>query len=128
MALFVMSCMNRKTIILGASPNPARYAYTAVSRLVSMGEEVIAIGIRKGEINGIEIQPGQPLITDVDTVSLYLNPGLQEQYIDYILSLHPKRVIFNPGTENVSFMKRLRAMGIETLAACTLVMLSSGEF
>jgi len=120
--------MSRKTIVLGASPNPARYAYTAVSRLASRGVEVIPIGIKEGEIEGIEIQRGQPIITDVDTISLYINPGLQEQYRDYILSLQPKRVIFNPGTENAILMKHLRAAGIETIAACTLVMLSTGEF
>ena len=120
--------MSKKTIVLGASPNPARYAYSAVSRLIKGGDEVIPLGIKEGKIEGVEIQHGQPVITDLHTISIYINPSLQEQYKDYILSLNPKRVIFNPGSENAGLMKSLRAAGIETMAACTLVMISSGEF
>ena len=118
----------KKTIVLGATPNPDRYAYKATVRLKQAGHEVIPVGIRKGEIEGITIQNTPPQYKDVDTVTLYLNPDNQKPYYDYIFSLKPKRIIFNPGTENLELMKMAKEHGIETEVGCTLVMLSLGDY
>jgi hypothetical protein len=116
---------SKKTLVLGASPNPDRAAFQAVARLVKNHHEVIPFGIRKGNVEGIPIINELPeQIEDLDTVTLYLNPTAQEDYKNYLLKLKPKRVIFNPGTENKSFAQELEQNGIETLFACTLVMLS----
>lgn len=114
--------------MLGASPNPARYSYTAVRSLKGFGHQPVPIGIKKGSIEGIEILNGTPPIEAVDTVTLYLNAENQKQYYDYILSLKPRRIIFNPGAENPELSKIAEAQGIETLEACTLVMLSIGNY
>ncbi len=117
-----------KVVVLGASPNPARYSYKAVRLLLRHGHEPIPIGIREGEIDGIKIIKGMPQVNDVHTVTLYLGPARQKQYYDYILSLKPQRVIFNPGTENPELEQMLTARGIETVENCTLVMLHTGIF
>jgi predicted CoA-binding protein len=118
----------KKTLVLGATPNPARYAYLAVIRLKQHGHEIIPLGIRDGNVEGIEIQKGKPELEGVDTVTLYLNAERQREYYDYILSLNPKRIIFNPGTENPELMKMANGRGIETVEGCTLVMLSIGAY
>lgn len=118
----------KKTVVLGATPNPSRYAWLAVQRLAQHGHEVVPVGIRPGEITGIPIQLGRPEINDVDTVTLYLNAGRQAEYYDYIFSLHPKRIIFNPGAENPELALLARQHGIETEEGCTLVMLSIGVY
>lgn len=118
----------KKTIVLGASPNPSRYAYHAVQRLIEKGIEVFPIGIRKGEIQGIPILTGQPQLSDIHTITLYLNAQRQREYFDYILGLKPKRIIFNPGAENIELMELAKKAGIETLNECTLVMLSFGDY
>lgn len=118
----------KKTIVLGATPNPERYAYQATKKLKKYGHEVIPLGIRKGEIEGIKIENNTPQYESVDTITLYLNPELQKPYYDYILSLKPKRIIFNPGTENVELVRLAKEKGIETEFACTLVMLSIGNY
>ena len=118
----------KKTVVLGASNNPARYAYLATQRLLQHGHEVVPIGVKNGEVLGLEILHGQPAVDDVDTVTLYLGPPRQEEYYQYILSLHPKRIIFNPGTENPELMQLARENGIETVEGCTLVMLSIGAY
>ncbi len=118
----------KKTVVLGATPNPERYAYLATRRLAQHGHEVVPVGLRKGSIGDIEIQPGQPRIEDVDTVTLYLGAERQKEMHDYVLSLRPKRIIFNPGAENPELMKMADEQGIETVEGCTLVMLSSGVF
>ena len=118
----------KKTIVLGATPNPARYAYTATAKLKQKGHEVIPVGIKKGEIEGIAIQNGTPEYDGVDTITLYLNPDNQKPYYDYILALKPKRIIFNPGTENYELMRKANVAGIETEIACTLVMLSIDNY
>lgn len=115
---------NKKTLVLGATTRPTRYAFLATSRLQEHEIEVVPVGIREGEINGEPILLGQPSIDDVHTVTLYLNPQRQEAYYDYILGLKPKRIIFNPGTENAKLSKLAREQGIETVIGCTLVMLS----
>ncbi|MCG3166383.1 MAG: hypothetical protein POELPBGB_02161 [Bacteroidia bacterium] len=118
----------KKTLVLGATDNPARYAYLAVEKLLRYKHEVIPIGQKAAEVLGLKIQTEQPAVENIDTVTLYLNPKNQIPYYDYILSLKPKRIIFNPGTENAEFKKMAEAKGIETVEGCTLVMLSAGQF
>ncbi|MEM9917645.1 MAG: CoA-binding protein [Bacteroidota bacterium] len=118
----------KKTIVLGASTNPDRYAHKAVHRLLGEGHEVVPVGIRQGSIADIPIQQGQPAVKDVHTISLYLNPERQKPYYDYLLSLAPKRIIFNPGTENPELIRMAREKGIETELACTLVMLAAQTY
>ncbi len=119
---------SKKTLVLGASTNPSRYSYSAVQRLDMHDHEVVAIGNREGEIDGIKIQTEQLPLEDIDTVTLYLNAMNQQPYYDYILSLKPKRIIFNPGTENPELVKLARENGIEVEIGCTLVMLSIGNY
>ena len=118
----------KKTLVFGATPNPERYSYKAVMRLKEKGYEVVAVGIRKGVIEGLEILPVDGTYEDVDTVSLYVNPEVQNSYCDYLLSLNPRRIIFNPGTENVELATLALSKGIEVENACTLVLLSIGEY
>ncbi len=118
----------KKTVVLGASSNPSRYSNMAVRRLESHGHPVIAIGRKKGSIGNTAIETDQLAITDVDTVTLYLNPDNQVAYYNYILSLNPRRIIFNPGTENEEFFQRAKEQGIKPLEACTLVMLSTNQY
>ncbi len=117
-----------KTLVLGASPNPQRYAYMAVKRLLANGFEVVAVGKRNGEIGGVPIQTGFPELEGIDTVTLYVGARYQPDLYDYISGLRPRRVIFNPGTENPAFQQRLEQEGIQTEYACTLVMLSAGTY
>jgi uncharacterized protein len=118
----------KKTIVLGATPNPERYAYKATKKLKEYGHEVIPIGIKKGEIEGIVIENDTPQYKDVNTITLYLSPENQKQYYDYIFSLDPKRVIFNPGTENIELIKMAKEQDVEVEIACTLVLLSLGQY
>jgi len=120
--------MKKNTVVLGASENPSRYSYLAVNRLTNHGHPVTAIGKRKGSASGVEIITEQPALENTDTVTLYLNPQNQKPYYDYILSLHPKRIIFNPGTENEELEKLARLNNIEPVEACTLVLLSTGQY
>jgi len=120
--------MPKKTVVLGASQNPQRYSNMAVKKLVAHQHPVVAIGRRPGNINDTEIIKDHPALEGVDTVTLYLNPGNQRPYYDYILSLKPKRIIFNPGAENEELEQMAAANGIVTLEACTLVMLSTGQY
>ncbi len=118
----------KKTLVIGASENPARYSYLAVKKLTSKGYPVVAIGTKKGKIDDTIIETEKISFENIDTISLYLNAGFQKQYYDYILSLAPKRIIFNPGTENDELFALAQKNGIESLEACTLVMLSTGQF
>jgi predicted CoA-binding protein len=120
--------MKKKTVVLGASDNPSRYSYLAVQRLTNHQHPVVAIGKKEGIIGNTEITKEHPAMDDVDTVTLYLNPTNQVPYYDYILSLKPKRIIFNPGTENDELYEMAKANGIQPLEACTLVMLSTGQY
>jgi uncharacterized protein len=126
--IFKNSEYMKKTLVLGATPNPERYAYIATQRLLKAGHEVLPVGSKKGVIEGIVIENDTPPYEGVDTVTLYLNPDNQKPYYDYILSLHPKRIIFNPGTENWELVRLAKEQGIETEIACTLVMLSVGNY
>ncbi len=116
------------TLILGASTNPSSRTNRVIHMLVDREIEVTALGIREGEIAGITIQHGHPVIEDIHTISLYLNETRQEAYYDYILSLKPKRHIFNPGTENLVLSKLARNNDIDVVVACSLVLLSLGEY
>lgn len=119
-----IAMQSKKTLVLGASTNTDRVSCEAMLRLQKAGHEVVAVGVREGEIYGIPIKTGTPAIEELDTVTLYLNPERQKGYYQYILGLHPKRIIFNPGTENTELLQMARAAGISTEIACTLVMLS----
>ena len=118
----------KKTVVIGASENPERYAYKATIALQNHRHQVVPVGLKEGEINGIKILKDQPPVENVDTVTLYVGPKNQPAWYDYILSLKPKRVIFNPGTENDEFEKKLIENKIEPVEACTLVMLSVGNY
>ncbi|MDD4528013.1 MAG: CoA-binding protein [Candidatus Margulisbacteria bacterium] len=118
----------KKTLIIGASPKESRYSYMAVTKLTELGHEAIPVGIRNGLIAGIEIITGMPKIDDVHTVTLYVGPQNQPPYYNYVLSLKPKRVIFNPGTENDEFHEILKENNVEVLVACTLVLLTTGQY
>ena len=118
----------KKTVVIGASLNPERTAHLAVIRLHDKGHEVIAIGLREGVIGEINVVVGTPDVQHVDTVSLYLNQARQAELIDYVFSLKPKRIIFNPGTENPMFMQRAIDKGIDAFEACTLTMLAIGAY
>ncbi|MCF6365948.1 MAG: CoA-binding protein [Bacteroidales bacterium] len=117
-----------KTLVLGASPNPSRYSYKAVRLLKMYNHKVVPVGIKKGEIENQEITLGKPQIADIHTVTLYVGAEKQADYYDYILSLKPERIIFNPGTENEEFIKIAKENDIKTVVNCTLVMLNSGLF
>jgi len=117
-----------KTLVLGASDNPQRYSYLAVQRLLSHNKPVVAIGKKEGHVHGIKISREQEMNDDIDTVTLYLNPGNQKKYYDYLMKLSPRRIIFNPGTENPELEEIAKEKGIETMEACTLVMLSTGQY
>jgi predicted CoA-binding protein len=118
----------KKTLVLGASPNPLRFSHKMVKSLVRNNFEVVALGIRKGEIAGIIIQTGKPELKNIHTVSLYIGPERQVVIYDYVLSLLPKRIIFNPGTFNSDFITLARNKGIEVVTDCALTMLSSGKY
>jgi uncharacterized protein len=120
--------MPKNTVLLGASENGSRYSNLATQKLVTHQHPVTAIGIRAGNIGNTPIVTGQPKIENVDTVTLYLNPANQKAYYAYILSLQPKRIIFNPGTENDELVNLATTNGIQAIEACTLVMLSTGQY
>jgi len=120
--------MSKKTLVLGASLKPERYSNIATNRLVQHQHEVVAVGLRAGIVAGVPIQQGEPNFKNIHTITLYLNPKRQVPYYDYILSLNPKRIIFNPGTENMELVQLAKEKGIETEIACTLVMLSVGNY
>ena len=119
----------KKTLVLGASPNPERYAYKATIKLTESGHEVFPVGLRKGKIKGHDILVGSPVIKNIDTVTLYVGPKNQPMYYDYIINqIRPTRIIFNPGTENEELVRLAKKNEIETEIACTLVLLSIGNY
>ena len=120
--------MRKKTLVLGASLKTYRYSNLAIKRLVEKNHEVVAVGLRKGQVANVKIAIGMPYFDEVDTVTLYINPMRQTLLFDYIISLRPKRIIFNPGTENVEFIKLLEESAIEILMACTLVLLATDQY
>ncbi|WP_417361189.1 CoA-binding protein [Galbibacter sp.] len=118
----------KKTLVIGASLNPSRYSYLALKRLSANSIETVAIGLKAGNVSGISISTEREDFKNIDTVSLYLNPKRQEDYYQYIVGLQPRRVLFNPGTENPQFYEILKSAGITVEEACTLVLLSTGQY
>ncbi len=123
-----MELKSKKTLVLGASDNPERYSYLAVNRLRSHSHPVVAIGRKITRVSDVEVDIEKKPYTGVDTVSVYLNPTNQKEYYGYILSLHPQRIIFNPGAENPEWSDLAKANGIQPVEACTLVLLSTGQY
>jgi predicted CoA-binding protein len=119
---------NKKTLVLGASTKPARYSFMAIEKLVEKGHSVLAIGQNAGEVAGIKIQTKAIPLKNIDTVTLYLNSLRQRDYYNYIVEAQPKRVIFNPGTENPEFYQLLKLNDIKVEIACTLVMLATNQY
>ncbi len=120
--------MNKKTLVLGATPNESRYAYLAANRLVRSGHSIVNVGLRTGEVAGVPIEKPETIHKDIDTITLYVGPQHQEDLYNYILNTHPRRIIFNPGTENAELRRMANEKGIETEYACTLVLLSIGQY
>jgi uncharacterized protein len=118
----------KKTLVIGASLKPHRFSYKAVIRLMHHKIPVVAIGMREGSIGDIRIVKPFPELSDIHTITMYVGPKNQSYYRDYILSLHPRRVIFNPGTENPDLQALLKLQGAEVVEGCMLVMLSKDEF
>jgi uncharacterized protein len=119
---------NKKTLVLGASVKPDRYAYLAITQLVEKGHSVLAIGQNAGEVAGVKIQTKAIPLKNIDTITLYLNPTRQRDYYNYIVEAKPKRVIFNPGTENPEFYQLLELNNIKAEVACTLVLLTINQY
>ena len=118
----------KTTLVLGASDNPSRYSFLAINRLRQHGHPVLAIGRKQTHVADVTVEKEKKPFTDVDTVTLYLNPKNQKEYYDYILSLKPKRIIFNPGTENDELAHLAERDHVEALEACTLVLLSTNQY
>ncbi len=118
----------KKTLVLGASENPARYSNLAVKKLLAHNQPVVALGKKSGSINNTVIETDKKPFENIDTVTLYLNPANQKEYYNYIFSLQPRRIIFNPGTENEELAELAEKKGIKTLEACTLVLLSTNQY
>jgi uncharacterized protein len=119
---------NKKTLVLGASAKPEKYSFKAISLLVEKGHSVLAIGQNSGEVAGIKIQTKAIPIKNIDTITLYLNPKRQRDYYNYIVEAKPKRVVFNPGTENLELYQLLELNAIKTEVACTLVLLTTNQY
>ena len=117
-----------KTLVIGASPNPLRYSHKAVKKLRACSIDVVAIGKRETTIEDVPVVKEKVQIDDLHTVTLYLNAQNQEEYLDYIISQKPKRIIFNPGTFNQKLIDLATEAGIETIEDCTLVMLASDDY
>lgn len=118
----------KKTMVLGASTNPARYSYLAIQRLRANNHPVVAVGRRTGQVADVNIIKEKVPENDVDTITLYLNPSNQVEYYNYILGLHPKRIIFNPGTENDELIRKAKENNIQPVIGCTLVMLATRQY
>ena len=118
----------KKTLILGATPSPGRYAGLAAHRLVHYGHPIVNVGIKTGEVAGVPIEKPDKIYTDIDTITMYVGTRNQEGYYDYILETNPRRIIFNPGTENYELETLAEEKGIECIEGCTLVMLSTGQY
>jgi predicted CoA-binding protein len=118
----------KNTLVLGASENPSRYSHLALRRLESRQHPVVAIGRKKGVVGNVTIETEKKQWNNIDTVTLYLNPMNQKEYYDYILSLKPRRIIFNPGAENDELAQMATSKGIQSVEACTLVMLATNQY
>jgi hypothetical protein len=120
--------MKKKTLVIGASTNPSRYSFRAIQQLIVHGHPVMAIGNKEGEVNGVKFTSENVLFEGIDTVTLYLNKKNQKIFYGYILELRPKRVLFNPGTENEELQNLLTKNNIAFEEACTLVLLGTGQY
>jgi len=118
----------KKTLVLGASDNPSRYSFLAVEKLRKYEHPVVAIGKKDTKVSDVLIEKDKKPFTDINTITLYLNPLRQQEYYDYILSLKPQRIIFNPGSENEELAELAEENNIQTMEACTLVLLSTGQY
>ena len=118
----------KKTLVIGASTNPSRYSHMAIHRLVAKGYDVVALGLREGTVADISIHTEKEHFPDIDTVTLYIGPKHQPSFYDYLVRLKPRRVIFNPGTENQNFYSILRQENILVEVACTLVLLGTNQY
>jgi len=123
-----MTETSKKTLVYGASTKPVRYSYKAVKMLQEYDHEVVAIGGRAAQLDDLAILVGHPELNDVHTITMYMGADRQEEHEEYILSLSPQRIIFNPGAENDSLYLKAKKQGIEAINACTLVMLRTGQF
>lgn len=117
-----------KTLVIGASENRDRYSNMAIRELRTHGHEVVAVGIKKGQVEDVFIETEITSINDIHTISIYLNPERQQAFYNQLLQLKPNRIIFNPGTENATFQQLAKNSGVEVLEACTLVMLRTGQY
>ncbi|MES2518022.1 MAG: CoA-binding protein [Bacteroidota bacterium] len=117
-----------KTLIIGASTNPERYAFKAANSLLAHGHEIELVGQKIGEVQGHHIQTNYPKLDGIDTVTMYVGVKNQPALYDYILAQKPRRIIFNPGAENPEFESLAQSKGIETEEACTLVLLATGQY
>jgi len=120
--------MNKKTLVLGGSENPARYSNLAIKSLRKYGHDVVSIGTKIGKVDDVDIVTTMPFFDNIDTITLYLRDEFQKKYYDYIISLNPKRIIFNPGTENDELVELAKKNNIETEEACTLVLLNLRQY
>jgi hypothetical protein len=118
----------KKTLVFGASSKPSRYSHIAIKRLIGASQETVAFGAIEGSVAGVKILTRFDTFNDIDTITLYLNPKMQQSYYDTIINLRPRRVIFNPGTENPEFYELLKKEDIEVEIACTLVLLATGQY
>ena len=120
--------MTKKTLVIGGSIKPERYANKAIKKLCRYNHPVVSLGLKTGEVDDVTIETGFPDFNDIHTVTMYVGHKNQPQYYDYILGLRPKGIIFNPGTENNEFEQLANKNGIETIEHCTLIMLGDGSF
>jgi predicted CoA-binding protein len=120
--------MSKKTLILGVSTNPNRYSNVAAIRLLEFGQNIELFGQKEGQINGLQIQTEWDSNWEIDTITLYIGPQNQNQYYERICALKPRRVIFNPGSENKEFIRILKVNAIKSEIACTLVLLSLKQY
>lgn len=120
--------MKKRTLVIGASLNSNRYSNRAIIKLRLNNEDVVALGARKGVVEDVTISTEKEDFKNIDTVTLYVNPTIQEEFYNYIISLKPRRVIFNPGTENMEFVKLLEENNIKSEIACTLVLLATNQY
>jgi predicted CoA-binding protein len=118
----------KKTLVLGASDNPSRYSYLAIHRLKNQGHPIVAIGRKHTMVAGIPVETEKKMFDNIHTITLYLNPAHQKEYYDYMFSLNPQRIIFNPGAENDELSDLAKKKGIHVQDACTLVLLSTGQY
>lgn len=119
---------NKKTLVIGGSIKPERFSNKAIRKLLKYGIPVVSIGLREGEVEGVKIETGKPEYDGIHTITLYIGKAKQPEYYSYLIGLKPKRLIFNPGTENDEFRELAENNGIETIEFCTLIMLGDGSF